>query len=104
MRPPSSEGINIAPDEGKHQTSMLSDKFCEGLTFPYRFLNGKFDHIIDRDVKLSYVHYFNQRLLNYTQRVVIAYFVMKKRLVSLLKKVLIFINETRLIDILIGQI
>ena len=46
---------------------MLSDKFCEELSFPFLFPNGKFGYSIDRDVKLSSVKYFDQRLLNYTQ-------------------------------------
>ena len=66
-RTPSSEEISFAPGEEKHPTSTLSDKFCMEPAFPYLFPNGKFGYSIDRDVKLSYVKYFNQRLLDYTQ-------------------------------------
>lgn len=64
-RIPSSEEISIAPGEGKHSTSMLSDKFCKELAFPYLFPNSKFGYSIDRHVNLSYAKYFNQGLLNY---------------------------------------
>lgn len=50
---PSSEKVSIAPGEGKHPTSMRSDKFCEELAFVYLVPNGKFGYSVDRDVKLT---------------------------------------------------
>ena len=41
--------------------------FCEELAFPYLFPNGKFKYKVEREIKLSPVKYFNQRLLNITQ-------------------------------------
>ena len=63
----STEEVNIAPGEGKQPTSMLNDKFCEELAFPYLFPRDKFGYKFQRDIKLSPSKYFNQRLLNYTQ-------------------------------------
>ena len=63
----STEEVNIAPGEGKQPTSMLNDKFCEDLAFPYLFPRDKFGYKVERDIKLSPSKYFNQRLLNYTQ-------------------------------------
>ena len=63
----STEEVNIAPGEGKQPTSMLNDKFCEELAFPYLFPRDKFGYKFERDIKLSPSKYFNQRLLNYTQ-------------------------------------
>ena len=39
-----SEEISIAPGEGKQPNSMLSDDYCEELTFPYFFPEGKFGY------------------------------------------------------------
>ena len=61
------EEISIAPGERKKQSSLISNENCEALAFPYLFPTGKFRYNIQRDVKLSLVRYFNQRLLNYTQ-------------------------------------
>ena len=63
----SSEEVNIAPGEGKQPTSMLNDEFCEELAFQYLFPRGKFGYKIERDIKLSPIKCFNQRLLNYTR-------------------------------------
>ena len=62
------ETVTIAPGEGKKPLSILMDKQCEELAFPYLFPHGKFGFNINRDVSLSASKYFNQRLLNYTQR------------------------------------
>ena len=62
------ECINIAPGEGKHPKSVLSDEFCEELAHPYLFPTGKFGYKVKRNITLSPVKYFNQRLLNYTQK------------------------------------
>ena len=61
------EEISIAPGDGKQPTSILSDTFCEQLAFMCLFPQGKFGNNIERDVKLSQIKYFNQRLLNCTQ-------------------------------------
>ena len=58
--------INIAPGEGKQPKSILNDQFCEEPAFPYLFLAGKFGYRVKRDVKLSPIKYFNQRLLHYS--------------------------------------
>ena len=62
------ECINIAPCEGKQPKSVLSDEFCEELAHPYLFPTGKFGYQVKRNVTLSPVKYFNQRLLNYIQK------------------------------------
>ena len=62
-----SEEISIAPGEGKQPTSMLSGDYCKELAFPYLFPEGKFGYKSIKELKLSPVKYFNQRLLNYTQ-------------------------------------
>ena len=62
-----SEEISIAPGEGEQPTSMLSGDYCKELAFPYLFPEGKFGYKSIKELKLSPVKYFNQRLLNYTQ-------------------------------------
>ena len=62
------ECINIAPGEGKKTVSVFSDQYCEELAHPYLFPTGKYGFKVARDVPLSPVKYFNQRLLNYTQK------------------------------------
>ena len=64
---PTSEEISIAPGEGEKPSLILQDKYCEELAFPYTFSNGQFRYKVGREVKLSPVKYFNQRLLNCTQ-------------------------------------
>ena len=61
------EDITIAPGEGVQPKSILMDDYCEELAHPNLFPTGKFGFKVDRDVKLSPVKYFNQRLLNYKQ-------------------------------------
>ena len=60
--------FEIAPGENKTPNSILRDEFCEELAFPNLFPSGKFGYKAKRDIPLSPVKYFNQRLLNYTQR------------------------------------
>ena len=62
------ENITVAPGEGLKPISILTDKHCEELAHPYLFPTGKFGYNIDREIYLSPVKYFNQRLLNYTQK------------------------------------
>lgn len=48
--------------------SILSDTYCSELAHPHLFPSGGFGYQCQRDVSLSPVKYFNQRLLNYTQK------------------------------------
>ena len=61
------ENITVASGEGLKPISILTDKHCEELAHPYLFLTGKFGDKVDREIDLSPVKYFNQRLLNYMQ-------------------------------------
>ena len=63
------ENVNkIAPGENKKPISMLMDQYCEEFAFPYLLPRGHFGYNVERDTQLSASKYFNQRLLNYTQR------------------------------------
>ena len=61
------ENLIVAPGQGKTPVSIASDELCEELAFPYLFPSGKFGYKVDREVSLSPVKYFNQRLLNFKQ-------------------------------------
>ena len=65
---PQAEDLVIAPGEGMQPMSILMDEKCEELAHPHLFPTGKFGYKVERDVKLSPVKYFNQRLLNYKQK------------------------------------
>ena len=60
--------LDIAPGENKMAESFFKDDFCEEQAFPFLLPTGKFGYKVERAVQLSPVKYFNQRLLNYTQR------------------------------------
>ena len=60
------EIFNIAPGEGKHPVSLMTDKLCEELRFPVLFPKGRFGYTVERDIKLSPIKYFNARLLHYS--------------------------------------
>ena len=60
--------ITIAPGENKEPLPIICDKDCKMLAHPHLFPTGKFGLSEYRDVKLTHTKYFNQRLLNYTQR------------------------------------
>ena len=62
------EFISIAPGENVIPESLLDDKFCEELSHPLLFPTGKFWFKFKRNVELSPIKYFNQLLLNYTQK------------------------------------
>ena len=65
---PSREEITIiAPGEGLTPLFILSDPHCEELAYPHLFPTGKYGYQVKRNILLSPVKYFNQRLLNYTQ-------------------------------------
>ena len=63
-----SECIDIALGEEKIPKSILNDEYCEELSFPHLFPTGKFGYKVRRKIPLSPVKYFNQRLLNYSQK------------------------------------
>ena len=60
--------ITIAPGENKEPLPIICDENCEMLAHPNLFPTGKFGYTHKRDVKLTPCRYFNQRLLNYTQK------------------------------------
>ena len=62
------DNIVIAPGQGKRPLSLINDENCEELAHPCLLPTGKFGFAADRVIKLSPVKYFNQRLLNYTQK------------------------------------
>ena len=62
------EDITIAPGEGIKPLSILTDKHCEELAHPHLYPTGKFGYQVDREVPLSPIKCFNQRLLNYKQK------------------------------------
>ena len=62
------ENFTIAPGEGQKPLSILSDKYCEELAFPYMLPRGRFGFSREREIPLSASKYFNQRLLDYSQR------------------------------------
>ena len=65
----SQEGvISIAPGEKSKPVPIFKDVYCEELAQPNLFPTGRFGYKSRRDVPLSPGKYFNQRLLNYTQK------------------------------------
>ena len=60
--------VSVVPGEGKKPMSVFKDKYCEELTFPHLFTTGKYGYKVQRDIPLSPVKYFNQRLLNCSQK------------------------------------
>jgi len=62
------ENIIVAPGQGKTPFSLTTDEFCEELAHPHLFPYGKFGYHTEREVNLSPSKYFNQRLLNYSQK------------------------------------
>ena len=62
------EFISIAPGENVRPESLTNDIFCEELSHPHLFHTGKFGFQTKRKVYLTSTKYFNQRLLNYTQK------------------------------------
>ena len=58
----------LSPCEGKKPILLYQDKYCEELSHPFLFPTGNFGYQVKRDVHLSPIKYFNQRLLNYTQK------------------------------------
>ena len=60
--------IVIAPGQDITPIPVICDEHCEELAHPYLFPTGKFGYKTERTVSLSPVKYFNQRLLNYSQK------------------------------------
>ena len=60
--------VPVAPAEVKRPIFLLNDKFCKELFHPHLFLIGKFGYNVTRDINLSASKYFNQRLLDYFQK------------------------------------
>ena len=57
----------IAPGEGKIPTNWLREKDFDITAFPDLFPDGKFGFHDDRELKLSPINYFSQRILNRNQ-------------------------------------
>ena len=53
--------------KGKKTASNLSNAFFEEPAFPNLFTKGKFGYKAPRDIPISPVRYFQQRLLNFNQ-------------------------------------
>ena len=62
------EVLDIVSGENRKPQSFFVDQFCEELAFPFLYPTGKFEYKIDRPVHLTPTKYFNQRLLNFSQR------------------------------------
>ena len=59
------DNVIMAPGQGKTPVSVLNGDHCEELAFPYLFPTGMFGYKVKREILLSLVKYFNQRLLNF---------------------------------------
>ena len=62
------ESIVFARVEGKKPVSILNDKFCDELGHPHLFPTGQYGCKVEREIPLTPSKYFNQRLLQYTQK------------------------------------
>ena len=60
--------VNIALGQNQRPISLMSDQFCEELSFSTLLPTGKFGFNADRDVPLSVIKYGNCRLLNHNGR------------------------------------
>ena len=65
---PNEEVLDIAAGENKQPLSFFNDQYCEELAFLFLFPSGKFGYKVSKPVHLSPTKYFNQRLLNFSQR------------------------------------
>ena len=50
------------------RVSILNDKFCEELCHPHLFPTGQYEYKVEREIPLTTMKYFYQRLLHYTQK------------------------------------
>ena len=57
------KNVIMRPGQGKIPASLLHDNTCEELAFLYSFSKGKFGSSVHRDIPVSIVQYFDQRLL-----------------------------------------
>ena len=62
------EAFIVTPGEGKQPMTLLGDEFCEGLAHARLFPTVKFGYKAEREIQISPSKYFNQRLLNYSQK------------------------------------
>ena len=46
----SKENVTIAPGEGLTPVSILRDKHCEELAYPYLFPTGEFGYKVQREI------------------------------------------------------
>lgn len=59
---------NIAPAEGKNPVRMLQEDGNEAESFPHLFPNGKNTWTEDREKRITFAKYFNNRLMNADNR------------------------------------
>ena len=52
----------------KNPRTLLGDKFSEERARPHLFSTGKVEYKAEREIQISPSKYFNQRLLNYSQK------------------------------------
>ena len=62
------EPFTVTPGEGKKPRTLFGDEFCEELAHLHLFPTGKFGYKAEREIQISPSKYFNQRLLNYSQK------------------------------------
>ena len=62
------EAVPVAPGESKPPISLLNDRFREEVSHPHLFPTGQVGYNVKCDINLSGSKYFNQRLLNYSQK------------------------------------
>ena len=62
------EAFVAAPGQEKKTVNGLNYDFCEKVANPHLFPIGRYDYKVERDAELTPSKYFNQRLLNYTQK------------------------------------
>ena len=60
--------VSVAPGKGKKPMPIFKDNYCEEHAFPHLFPTGKLGYKVQRDIPMSPVKYFNQRLLNCSQK------------------------------------
>ena len=60
--------LELGPGEDRETRHILLDEKCEELAFPETFFKGKFIDTFPRENYLTPTKYFNQRLLNYSQK------------------------------------
>ena len=61
------ENTIVAAGQRKTPVSIVNDSYCEELDLLYFILIGKFGYKAEREVAITPLCYFNQRLLNFNQ-------------------------------------